>query len=216
MLLNPEFVLPEFCMHVQYLEDDNNNPSAVNQNELKSRSVASSSRKKLPNKIWIPSDLTYCNDDCDFLQEHQSGSVVKNSITNRKSSSLLSDRDDMGKLFMKNKLAINNSEINFDSSTYEANVKKENDLLVKSTEEDPQKNENWSPRRKSKSNNSLLRNKQMIVHDIENSTNDFNFERIKIFTTVIQGLENLRNNYSLEADRLQKKTDTFLPPKFSR
>ena len=205
MLLNPEFVLPEFCMHVQYLEDDNSNPSVINQNESKSRSVASSSRKKLPNKIWIPSDLTYCNDDSEFMQEHQSGNVIKNSSPNRKSFSLLSDRDDMGKLFMKNKLAIDNSETNFDSSTYEANVKKENDLFLKSTEEDPQENGNLSPRPKSKSSNSLSKNKQMIVHDVENSTNDFNFERIKIFTTVIQGLKNLKNNYSVEADRLQKK-----------
>ena len=197
-------------MHVQYLEDNDNYSSTVNQNESKFRSIASSSRKKVPNKVWIPSDLTYRNDESDSSQDHLSGSIIQNTSISRKVFSLLSDRDDIGKLLMKNKLATDDYENYIDRRTYEANIDEETEIFLKNTGESPQKNGNSSPCRKSKSadrrpSHSILRNKQMIVHDIENSTNYFNFERIKIFSLVIGSLQNFAKNFSLEADRLQNK-----------
>ena len=207
-MINPEFVLPEFFMHVQYSNSDGNlNHYDMNQNPSKSQFI-SLPFKASSSKISIPSALTVSTNDSSYVFE--TGNMIMKSAKNEFSSPLFPDEDNIGTLLMKNRIMNDDNyyENNYYKNMGQTDLKKRNGLLEENNENSHKKHGKSSFRDKKQkstdpvSNNSMMRNKQMIVYDIENSTNCFNFERIKILNLLCENLRKYEKNYSLQSDEV--------------
>lgn len=210
VLINPEFVLPEFFMHVQYSNSDGNlNHYDMNQNPSKSQFI-SLPFKASSSKISIPSALTVSTNVNDSSYVFETGSMIMKSAKNEFSSPLFPDEDNIGTLLMKNRIMNDDNyyENNYYKNMGQTDLKKRNGLLEENNENSHKKHgkSSFSDKKQKStdpvSNNSMMRNKQMIVYDIENSTNCFNFERIKILNLLCENLRKYEKNYSLQSDEV--------------
>jgi hypothetical protein len=123
VLLKPEYVVPEFLMHIRVISDDTSEqrsdygeqgsgPTTHTTGGSSKLHSNSSSRKITTSKILVPSSLTLAPRKDNFDGEYD-GDGISERITSELGSgsgSLFSESDGIGKLFMMNKIGSGQEE----------------------------------------------------------------------------------------------------------
>ena len=174
MLLKPDYVLPEFCMHVQYIPDGlrecslNYFPCNASHNGSRTAHTTPSRR------ISVPAALTLCSDISDALNRL---GVADDTERSQENSSLFSGNESVGTLLMRNRVLFDDVH-NPDYGISDQNCQTA-DSRIDSLSSLPI-SINAPKVTGMVSSNHALMNKQAIVRQIENVGQDFNYGRIKI------------------------------------
>ena len=104
MLLKPEYVLPEFCMYVQYITKDLQDcpaetfPSKTSHHGSRNSFTTPSRRISIPSALTVRSDISDALDDFGLVDDMKKCS---------EGNSLFSDRESIGTLLMRNRVTNN-------------------------------------------------------------------------------------------------------------
>ena len=188
VLLNPDFVLPEFLMHVHFTSDNLESSGLRSHSDPPPRSPSNaSSRRNSLNKISVPSLLTMADGyhDSAYGKGYLGDEVGRPINTDAEKSSEFSGYDSFGKLLMSNKIAQHERG----NATNNVMNHSEGGVTSKVSHTHHQSESDDGRQRHPLLSTSMIQRKQQIVNYVRSVPENFNIDRKAALRSAISSIE---------------------------